>query len=213
MADENAIEMLEGSFTHDQVVYMATEHFREAFDLILEWTDVPWEPVDKSRVGFSEHSLFLGYIKIDGFVYKVSAYLTAAGKVQLCVPGMILSRADFADIEFASFWRSLSHSGEQLRRLHERKTLCQYYFLSTGHLDSLEARKGWFGVFKKACEAVGDETEACPREEGAGGVDEERMSSILQRLLGNHRGARPDWAKKMEEEVAAAWPNYRKNWK
>ena len=46
--------------------------FPDAFSVILKVEDVPWER-PKYRVGFSEHSLFLGYVTISNTTNQVSA--------------------------------------------------------------------------------------------------------------------------------------------
>ncbi|KAF2855736.1 hypothetical protein T440DRAFT_464115 [Plenodomus tracheiphilus IPT5] len=206
MSNNAATSLPTGTYNYDQVVNFAMTHFSNVFTAIPEWTEVPWEPVDTSRVGFSEHSLFHGHLTIDGSHHKVSAYMTLAGDVQLFRHGMGLSYKDNGNLELASLWQFLSTTALRPELL-DLKALCGYYFLAAGHVDFVHVNEGWLKRFEMACKAIGDAARA------EDGMDAEGVSGVVQKLLDDAKERRLEWARRMEDELVVAWPDYKMAWK
>ena len=219
-----------GYYTADQIRAVAEDSFPDEYNAIPEAEQLPWEAQEDDKATFCEQTLFIGYAKIDGLLWKVSAYmLRSTGEIQFYREGMRMTRSDNGRVQFGMPWAHLRKDGDR-PQLEHLQVLCQHYFVAAGFAGGVSVRKGgkWFKTLKRACGIVGegmgmlamsveDGGTAMGVGEGAGvGVvelDVNKTSKILQRLIGFARGRNEHWGKRVEKELQNAWPDMKKYWR
>ncbi|KAF1846539.1 uncharacterized protein K460DRAFT_267077, partial [Cucurbitaria berberidis CBS 394.84] len=145
-----------GYYNADQIRAIANENFPDEYNAIPDADQLPWEQQDDTAT-FHKETLFIGYVKIDNMIWKVSAYmLRSTGEIHLYRNGMRLTRADNAHLRLGIPWSYLREGGER-PHLRDLQVLCQNYFVGAEFAVGVKVKDGsWFKRLSLACKAVGE---------------------------------------------------------